>query len=73
MEDNKARLHIEDYLVSQTTLEQVFINFARAQVDPIDVSNDCGRRFRRSCCVCCIPEYIVAPVSHDDVSVNMSI
>ena len=31
MERNKTALCIDDYLVSQTTLEQVFINFARLQ------------------------------------------
>ncbi|XP_077979982.1 phospholipid-transporting ATPase ABCA3-like isoform X2 [Glandiceps talaboti] len=33
MEQAKNQFHIEDYSVSQTTLEQVFINFARAQRD----------------------------------------
>ncbi|XP_062377373.1 retinal-specific phospholipid-transporting ATPase ABCA4a [Sardina pilchardus] len=28
---NKERLHIEDYSVSQTTLDQVFVNFAKLQ------------------------------------------
>lgn len=31
LEENKERLHIVDYSVSQTTLEQVFINFAKEQ------------------------------------------
>ncbi|KAM4810632.1 phospholipid-transporting ATPase ABCA1 [Rhinophrynus dorsalis] len=30
---NKKRLHIEDYSVSQTTLDQVFVNFAKDQSD----------------------------------------
>ncbi|XP_053558600.1 phospholipid-transporting ATPase ABCA1 isoform X2 [Bombina bombina] len=30
---NKNRLHIEDYSVSQTTLDQVFVNFAKDQSD----------------------------------------
>ncbi|TTR84633.1 ATP-binding cassette sub-family A member 1 [Bagarius yarrelli] len=30
---NKERLHIEDYSVSQTTLDQVFVNFAKDQSD----------------------------------------
>jgi len=33
LENNKARLNITDYSVSQTTLEQVFINFAKEQED----------------------------------------
>lgn len=31
MERNKTELAIEDYSVSQTSLEQVFLNFARRQ------------------------------------------
>ncbi|KAJ8247643.1 hypothetical protein GJAV_G00248620 [Gymnothorax javanicus] len=31
--NNKDRLHIEDYSVSQTTLDQVFVNFAKDQSD----------------------------------------
>ena len=31
MEEARGRLELEDYSVSQTTLEQVFLNFARAQ------------------------------------------
>uniref|UniRef100_A0A8C5P7H9 ATP binding cassette subfamily A member 1 n=1 Tax=Leptobrachium leishanense TaxID=445787 RepID=A0A8C5P7H9_9ANUR len=33
LSQNKKRLHIEDYSVSQTTLDQVFVNFARDQSD----------------------------------------
>jgi len=32
MESVRERLNIEDYSVSQTTLDQVFITFARAQI-----------------------------------------
>ena len=31
LEDNKQRLGIADYLLTQTTLEQVFLRFARMQ------------------------------------------
>ncbi|XP_076318610.1 phospholipid-transporting ATPase ABCA3-like [Tachypleus tridentatus] len=31
MEDAKQTLHLEDYLVSDTTLEQIFLTFARSQ------------------------------------------
>ncbi|XP_067927873.1 phospholipid-transporting ATPase ABCA3-like [Watersipora subatra] len=48
MEDNKKRLLIEDYSVSQTTLEQVFINFARAQIDPEEREKDCSSQMRQS-------------------------
>uniref|UniRef100_A0A8D0GXJ4 P-type phospholipid transporter n=1 Tax=Sphenodon punctatus TaxID=8508 RepID=A0A8D0GXJ4_SPHPU len=33
LSQNKKRLHIEDYSVSQTTLDQVFVNFAKDQSD----------------------------------------
>ncbi|KAM3860773.1 LOW QUALITY PROTEIN: retinal-specific phospholipid-transporting ATPase ABCA4-like [Diretmus argenteus] len=33
---NKDRLHIEDYAVSQTTLDQVFVNFAKQQLSEDD-------------------------------------
>ncbi|KAK7101016.1 phospholipid-transporting ATPase ABCA1-like [Littorina saxatilis] len=36
MEEGKKRLHVEDYSVSQTTLDQVFINFAKNQTDLLD-------------------------------------
>lgn len=61
MEDNKINLDVEDYSVSQTTLEQVFINFARAQIDPAEQFADCSNRMRRLCCSCCIPEYVMMP------------
>ncbi|XP_061489157.1 phospholipid-transporting ATPase ABCA1 isoform X1 [Rhineura floridana] len=33
LSQNKKRLHMEDYSVSQTTLDQVFVNFAKDQSD----------------------------------------
>ena len=60
LEENKEQLCIEDYSVSQTTLEQVFINFARAQVPPDDEKPSLGRRIKQTCCICCVPEYVVA-------------
>ncbi|KAI2668143.1 Phospholipid-transporting ATPase ABCA1 [Labeo rohita] len=33
LSENKEQLHIEDYSVSQTTLDQVFVNFAKDQSD----------------------------------------
>ncbi|XP_022102575.1 uncharacterized protein LOC110985686 [Acanthaster planci] len=33
VEDNKARLGIQEYSVTQTTLDQVFVNFAKRQTD----------------------------------------
>jgi len=48
MEDVRAQLSVEDYSISQTTLEQVFINFARGQQAPDEMD-------RSRCChtVCC--------------------
>ncbi|XP_074643630.1 phospholipid-transporting ATPase ABCA1-like [Tubulanus polymorphus] len=36
IERNRKNLHIEDYSVSQTTLDQVFIGFAKQQSDMLD-------------------------------------
>uniref|UniRef100_A0A2C9L2Z3 ABCA1-4-like C-terminal R2 regulatory domain-containing protein n=1 Tax=Biomphalaria glabrata TaxID=6526 RepID=A0A2C9L2Z3_BIOGL len=36
MELAKRDFHVEDYSVSQTTLDQVFINFAKKQTDLLD-------------------------------------
>ena len=56
MEKCKYRFHIEDYSVSQTTLDQVFINFARSQMAPQEESVGRCQRCRRAatwCCCCC--------------------
>nr|XP_006820206.1 PREDICTED: ATP-binding cassette sub-family A member 2-like [Saccoglossus kowalevskii] len=37
LETEKSRYDIEDYSLTQTTLDQVFINFSKSQKDPIDV------------------------------------
>ena len=49
MERAKQEYGIEDYSVSQTTLEQVFINFARAQRPPVTLNVTC----KSKCCNCC--------------------
>ncbi|GFN96696.1 ATP-binding cassette sub-family a member 1 [Plakobranchus ocellatus] len=36
MEEAKLKFNVEDYSVSQTTLDQVFINFAKKQTDLLD-------------------------------------
>ena len=47
----RSTYDIEDYSVSQTTLEQVFINFARMQREPQEIkSKSCCRA---CCCFCC--------------------
>ena len=56
MERAKEQYNIEDYSVSQTTLEQVFINFARAQIPPVEARQGfCGRccALCTLCCCCC--------------------
>ena len=58
MERAKAQFNIEDYLVSQTTLEQVFINFARAQIPPQEkraglCATCCGMCKYFMCSGCC--------------------
>ena len=59
LEQNKVALEIEDYSVSQTTLEQVFINFARAQIPPEEKKLGFRASCRQKCCICCVPEYVV--------------
>ena len=51
MEDVRGQFPVEDYSVSQTTLEQVFINFARSQKPPDECAKVAG------CCraICCWP------------------
>lgn len=52
IESSYETLHIEDYSVSQTTLDNVFINFARKQTDETDLEDKApapqrtGSRFR---------------------------
>ncbi len=55
LEKAKKQFHIEDYSVSQTTLEQVFINFARSQRPPTEVGVSCMTKCTgclRFCCTC---------------------
>ncbi|GFO27722.1 ATP-binding cassette sub-family a member [Plakobranchus ocellatus] len=52
MESTKVNLCVQDYSVHQTTLEQVFLTFTRAQVPPKeDKSKSC---MTKTCCWCCI-------------------
>ncbi|KAK7485122.1 hypothetical protein BaRGS_00023662, partial [Batillaria attramentaria] len=50
MERAKHELHVQDYAVHQTTLEQVFLAFTRQQVPPREVQASCMSRI---CCCCC--------------------
>ena len=52
MEKAKHTFNIEDYSVSQTTLEQVFINFARAQLPPQENETGCCRGCFSACHIC---------------------
>jgi len=49
MERAKLQYDIDDYSVSQTSLEQVFINFARAQHTERETDLTCAAR----CAICC--------------------
>jgi len=58
MERAKEQFNIEDYSVSQTTLEQVFINFARSQIPPQEerrgLCKRCCGGIKSWCrCLCC--------------------
>ena len=50
VERARSMYDIEDYSVSQTTLEQVFIKFARMQREPQEVK---AKSCIRACCCCC--------------------
>ncbi|XP_069124776.1 phospholipid-transporting ATPase ABCA3-like [Argopecten irradians] len=53
MEAAKVSYNIEDYSVSQTTLEQVFINFARSQLPPQEEKEGLCHRMCLTCRPCC--------------------
>lgn len=59
IESCKQTYSIEHYTVSQTTLEQVFLNFARSQLDADELQhrmrseNSWTRRITRFCKSCC--------------------
>jgi len=52
MERAKKLYDIDDYSVSQTSLEQVFINFARAQHTEREVGLSCAARCALHCRHC---------------------
>ena len=60
LEEAKANYDIEDYSVSQTSIEQVFLNFAREQRDGrVDTQASCAQKYIYcSFCVCMFPEVI---------------
>ena len=53
MERAKDQYHIADYSVSQTTLDQVFINFARAQKTTSEGPMTSGKKTKKCCRFCC--------------------
>lgn len=57
IESSKDKYSIENYTVSQTTLEQVFLNFARTQLDPDELRrrmrSDISCKDRFLGCLCC--------------------
>lgn len=55
VEANKEVLKLEDYSVGQTSLEQVFINFAKTQreEDTRQKKGGMKRMCRGMCCCCC--------------------
>ncbi|KAH9488682.1 ATP-binding cassette sub- A member 3 [Bulinus truncatus] len=52
METTKINLNVSDYSVHQTTLEQVFLTFTRAQVSPKEEKK--VSELTKICCCCCI-------------------
>jgi len=50
VERARSMYDIDDYSVSQTTLEQVFISFARMQREPQEIKS---KSCLRACCCCC--------------------
>ncbi len=59
IELHKQTYSIENYTVSQTTLEQVFLNFARSQLDDDEIKrrtraeNSCSKNCMRRLTSCC--------------------
>lgn len=49
MEQAKSRLKVEDYTVHQTTLEQIFLTFTRAQFPPREIKD---RSILHTVCPC---------------------
>lgn len=77
MEGAKVQYEIEDYSVSQTTLEQVFLNFAKNQLPPKHTeSTSCTSGFTKCvsfCCCCgCCKNNATKPTSSNNVPVTYS-
>ena len=50
LENDKLSLHIKDYSVSQTTLDDVFVNFAKQQRN-VSMQNDSSNLSKLTGCV----------------------
>jgi ATP-binding cassette subfamily A (ABC1) protein 3 len=54
MEQARKLVDIDDYAVSEVTLEQVFIGFAREQVPPEIITASCWSKLIGCCCCYCL-------------------
>ena len=52
MEAAKTEYSLENYSVSQTTLQQVFLNFAQAQIPPQEKQRNCCSKAKWFCRCC---------------------
>lgn len=61
-ESMRSAFGVEDYSISQTTLEQVFISFAQSQIEPDDVRRltctDLWASVHRCVCCCVFPQQV---------------
>ena len=77
MEAAKVEYNIEDYSVSQTTLEQVFINFARAQKMPEMTDMTCTVKTKKCmkyfcCCGCCVnPSSVSSEITTEQYTTHL--
>ncbi|XP_074649372.1 phospholipid-transporting ATPase ABCA3-like isoform X2 [Tubulanus polymorphus] len=78
LERAKTVFNIEDYSVSQTTLEQVFLNFARVQEEPqLTERSICNRCCRCMCCCslikCCRGEDELEPCQSSEAPLSVDV
>ena len=74
MERAQASFNLEDYLVSQTSLEQVFISFARMSREDVSPLQESESAIHQRCCFCCcLPWKGAAENSNDTESERLLI
>lgn len=57
MEYAKRELHVEDYSISQTTLEQIFLQFTKYQhLEEVEQNTDQGNKSKSGKCQMCQPD-----------------